>query len=303
MKGSSQPIRIKDFHSEESLRKAVVLKVDELIELTYRIHSNWNPPPFRPEIFADALGIPIIIAYEQMEELKDWDALLVPLKDGARIICNGTIPNSRRIAFSIGHEIAHLFFDGYASKRYHLRTSRRAEHDRSEEERRIERLCDLGAAELLMPQAWFKKAIDRYVFCASALPKIADEFTTSLEAAAVRLVEMSQEDCSIVFFEYADPPSFKRLDTMRRRSSQCKTTYRVRRAFHSKDFPFLFPVGKSVPDESVVYRSSLGLKELGAKEIITLGRRKEKLKVTAYPLHRQKMVIDPPTVCGIFTKP
>ena len=76
--------------------------------------------------------------------------------------------------------------------------------------------------------------------------------------------------------------------------------FRARRVFHGRGFPYLFPPGKSVPDTSVLQRASLRTGERSAVEEFSPGRVRERIRVLAFPLHRDGIVGEPPPVCGLF---
>lgn len=284
-------------HGEmDGIRAAVVARAMRLIELTRREFPQWAPPPFSPDVYARALGIPIVNSHE----LVHWDALLVPTGDTPRIICNarGRSPGRRR--FSIAHELVHCFFAD-AGERYHMRTRDRAEYYRTDEARFLERLCDTGAAELLMPQPWFGEAVQRRGCTAQAVPLLAEEFGVSLEATALRMVETDSEPCAIAFFDLSAKPSVEERLGRRQAARSDTVAYRVKRAFRSPGFPYLIPEGKSVSSESVIYRASLQNSELVAVEPLSLGGGQPHLaRVSAFPLHRHNSMDAPPRVVAIL---
>jgi len=259
---------------------------------TQEARRDWTPPPFEPEIVANALGIAVHTRSGPLE----WDAIMVPMGEETQIICNAAVRSPGRRRFSIAHEIVHAFFRD-AAETYHLRSGNRDRYYRTEEARQLERLCDFGAAELLMPGDHVSKYIGRIGLRAVAIPEIARSFGVSLQAAAIRLVELAAEPCAAGFFQYGPQPS---LATERRESrSEPKTwnAYRATRVYRSPGFPFLFPEGKSVADESGIYRASMCAEEVEAVERFHLGRFSKKLHVTAIGLHRDREISEPPTIC------
>jgi hypothetical protein len=110
------------------------------------------------------------------------DALLYTDQDGTRrVFFDPTYP-SARINFSIAHEITHTFFpnsrQGTRFRNLHDENSREANE--------LERLCDLGASELLMPQEEFSDAVG----CELSLrrvPELTKRFGSSFEATTFRL--------------------------------------------------------------------------------------------------------------------
>ncbi len=277
------------------VRKAVADKARSVIRLARAAFPGWSPPPFGPETFAAALGIPVI----QSNRPVPWDAALVPFADGPRIICNGLVRSAARRRFSVAHEIAHCFFAD-ADERARMRTANRDAYDESPESRRLERMCDLGAAELLMPQPWFGEAVSEAGFTAESVTALAGRFGVSLEAAGLRMMEHSPRPCAVGFFHYAAEPTAGQAGKGRPGAGGT-VTYRVKRAFRSPGFPFLFPTGKSIPSGSVIYRASLRQGGLESRETFSLGEASHEVHVSAFPLHDGPVVTEPPTVVAVLS--
>jgi hypothetical protein len=134
----SEPIRLAG--DEGGDRARIRAKASALVEAALRVFPDARPPPFRPEIYTELLGIPVIYS----RDLAGWDALLVPTPAGYRILCNERMPASRR-AFTLCHEVGHTFFAGSQEKRYFLRTKQRKSY-LTREKARLERACDMAAA-------------------------------------------------------------------------------------------------------------------------------------------------------------
>ena len=127
---------------------------------------------------------------------------------------------------------------------------------------------------------------------------MAEAFQVSLQAAALRLLDIQHGPCAAGLFALSPPPGATRRT---KAGSAGDVTYRAMRVFHGQGFPFLFPVGKSVPRESVVYACSLRCEELRGRETFELGSREVEVNVTAFPLHRNPHAItEPPLVCATF---
>ncbi len=277
---------------EEDVRR----KANRLVRKATERLPGFSSPPFDPRALARALGVPVHFT----PDLRDLDALIVHRRGTFHILANSNVMNARRLNFTLAHEIGHLFFAG-AEHKVHLRARDRRVYDQTPEGRSLERLCDLAAAELLMPSRWFDEAVKELGFNAAAVPQLAERFDVSLEAAALRLLATREhERCAIGFFEYGVRPSAKGRRGNGAGDDLEVSKYRVRRLFRSRSFPFLFPEGKSVPSESVVYRSSLRTQMLEAREAFSLGRARHEIQVSAFPLHLTDVIDGPPLVCGVL---
>jgi hypothetical protein len=278
-----------------SARDAVRERARSLLETARRRNPGWAPPPFDPRVLARVLGIPI----HYQDGLGSVDALIVCRGGTFHILANRGVAHPGRLNFTLAHELVHTFFEG-AGAQIHLRARDRRAYERTPEGPILERLCDLGASELLMPSPHFEQAAGELGFTAVAAPRLAERFETSLEATALRLVRWNAgTPCAFGLFEYALRPSAP--DPSSGAAGSEIARYRVRRVFRSAAFPFIFPEGKSVPRESAIYRASLGREMLAAREPFALGAQRATLRVSAFPLHRGESVEEPPLVCAAFT--
>ncbi len=271
--------------SFDALRVLVRDRSSALVAEARRAFPEWNPPPFNPLVYARLLGIPVSQTYET----HGWDALLVPIGPSFQIICDASVHSPGRRRFSIAHELAHTFFDNAAGS-YQMRCA--GKEGLPDAAWKLERLCDEGAAELLMPEPEFCAALDAQGFHAEAIPTLAELFRVSLEAATLRAVEFQRGVCAAGFFTYSLRPSAA--------LGFCGETreYRVRCVYRTPGFPFLFPEGKSVPRTSVIARAALGTETLRGRERFALGNTTHTLDVEAQPVWRDRS--EPPLVCAVL---
>jgi Zn-dependent peptidase ImmA (M78 family) len=290
---------------DRAMRESVIARARSLIRLAAEADPSWRPPPFAPERYAALLGIEVI----RDEKMRDWDALLMPIPKKPTILLNASVRSPARIRFSLAHELAHLFFRIPEIEPYLLRTEKKDEYYETDEARWLERMCDLGAAELILPGEEFRASATRLGFRASAVRALAEEYGASLEAVGLRMVETGEGTRSVGLFDYCSPPSAEKgppakkgLDAGRTDLVSGRDAYRVRRAFRSPGFPFLLPRWKSVPRSSVIHECSFGLREMEADEVFELAGSRARLHVTAFPLHRRNAIDGPPAVCATFSR-
>ncbi len=120
------------------------------------------------------------------------DARLVPM--GSRRSSIEFNPNRApgRMRFSIAHEIAHTFFPDHPASvrnRSHLSES-------TSDEWQIELLCNVAAAEILMPigTAFELENADIDI---ENLMKLRKEFDVSIEALLLRVVKLTSQQCAV----------------------------------------------------------------------------------------------------------
>jgi uncharacterized protein DUF955 len=111
------------------------------------LERGWKGPPYDPFFLADALEIETV-ARQDLE-----DARLVPIEgEKPRIEFN---PNRRpaRIRFSVAHELGHLLLSDFAEQ---VRYRDRSHGDPGgTDDWQLESVCNVAAAELLMPAGAF----------------------------------------------------------------------------------------------------------------------------------------------------
>ena len=113
-----------------------------------------------------------------------FDAKIEPVgktyADGFRIVINRSASASRA-RFSLAHELCHTFFYELVPEiKFLPRPTDSAE----------ERLCNLGAAELLMPAKLVKRESKGHPICLKTLEQLATFFRVSNEAMAFRLNQL-----------------------------------------------------------------------------------------------------------------
>lgn len=180
--------------------------------------------------------------------------------DGQLVMDLNATHNENRQRFTCAHELMHTGFPDFEEEeRYRLDTTVGTNPINREEEY----LCDLGAAELLMPA---ELVADDYrlgagIGAIKALSRIAQ---VSFEAAGNRLATLSDEPAIFLVFEYCHKPADQRA---LRRGEKVKKQVRLRYA-RCAHLGLYLPRFKSAPTDSVIaraYRS--GMLERGIGEL------------------------------------
>ncbi len=146
------------------------------------IQEGWAGPPFDPFVLAEHLRIKVVPNIEVL------DARTVPIGSGRmQIEYNPSRPRAR-VRYSIAHEIAHTFFPDAAQQ---VR-NRMARHEVDSTEWELEMLCNLGAAELLMPTGSLADFESRKVSIEDVLV-LRRRFEVSTESILLRLARITRE--------------------------------------------------------------------------------------------------------------
>lgn len=151
-------------------------------DLVFAARENgWLGPPFDPFALADQQGVAVVA----VEDLRD--ARLVHVEGRPRIEFNPNRPRPR-VRFSVAHELGHLLFPDAADQpRYRAHSEERRADDWQ-----MELLCNLAAAEFLMPIGGFPELEDEGLDI-NHLLELRAEFEVSTEALMLRVAKLTGE--------------------------------------------------------------------------------------------------------------
>ncbi|HBI42715.1 MAG TPA: hypothetical protein DDY78_07645 [Planctomycetales bacterium] len=150
------------------------------------IEAGWSGPPFDPFALADHLKLPVIPREDIL------DARTIPMEgEGVQIEFNPNRP-SGRIRFSIAHEVAHTLFPD-CQERVRNRAAR--EHMLGDDWQ-LELLCNVAAAELLMPIGSFPDLKDK-ARSIDSLMELRKQYDVSTEALLLRVVRLTDAACTM----------------------------------------------------------------------------------------------------------
>lgn len=157
-------------------------------------HSHlWKGPPFCPFGLADLEGIKV---QEAPCDIRS-DGRIFNL--GAQVYIQYAQGQSmERIRFTICHELAHtLFGDCFKRER------RRSQSEKSDHE--FENLCHIGASEFLFPIDAFSTDLGTAKVQAVRIKELASRYKASVDATAIRIVQLQKYPACIVFARYKEP--------------------------------------------------------------------------------------------------
>lgn len=165
--------------------------------------DGWSGPPYDPFHLADLLNVDVMPNHEV------FDARTVATGDrGLLIEFNPHRPHGR-IRYSVAHEIAHtLFPDCHETVRNRERSG-----DFSDDDWQLELLCNLGAAEILMPSGYGN--LENEGIDIDNLLRLRSEYDVSTEAILLRMAKVTSAPCAVFAaarVEYIDDSYEFRID-------------------------------------------------------------------------------------------
>jgi hypothetical protein len=170
--------------------------VVKLVRDTIAAHGL-PPRPTVPQVVA-ALGLP-------EPSVASLPAGQSGMRSGRQITINSRLTSLKRVEFTAFHEIVHILIeeDGEILSSLH-------DHFYSSSEQKeawaLEELCQVGAAEFVMPAAPFVEVMRGQGWKISSITTAADEFQCSVIAAAFQFAYCHPVPCTVLVCEYGVPP-------------------------------------------------------------------------------------------------
>jgi O-acetyl-ADP-ribose deacetylase (regulator of RNase III) len=189
------------------------------------MEAGWEGPPFDPFWLAGYCKLPIT-ARDDIP-----DARLVPESSGVRIEFNPNQPRAR-VRFSVAHEIAHTLFPDY-----HKSIRNREGATRRGDDWQLEMLCNIAAAEILVPPIPALSLGLKEISVLNLLP-VWKQFEVSPEAFLLRIVKLTNQPISIFAAAHVADDS--------------KSGFRLDYCIPSSSSPIQFPSGLMIPNQSVL---------------------------------------------------
>jgi Zn-dependent peptidase ImmA (M78 family) len=150
------------------------------------------------EKLAEMLGAEIV--YGDLDGAK---ARVVQIGARARIIISTRVVDVGAIRFCVAHEIGHLLLKHYVQDDALRRAFHRSQtcEPLAPGASAIERDASVFAAELLMPAARAAPMCQAAPVSSAPIRAIASAFATSMQASALRFVELTPERCAVVYMQ------------------------------------------------------------------------------------------------------
>lgn len=219
--------------------------------------DGWGGPPFDPLALAALLDI-------RTDARGDIpDARLRSLDEGQLVLEYNPMRPRGRLRFSIAHEVAHsLFADCHEEVRH-----RGGDTASRSDNWQLEVLCNIGAAELLMPLGSF--------------PQLAESVPTILQVAEIRKTfDVSVEACLIRSIKLATSPSAAFCASFH----QDDGVYRVDYIIPAPGWPCPIRPGESFTNDGVVSEASaIGFTSIGDEDVRGKSYRIECMGLAPYP--------------------
>jgi O-acetyl-ADP-ribose deacetylase (regulator of RNase III) len=233
------------------------------------IESGWSGPPYDPFTLAEFLKISV----EPRQDVVD--ARTLPVGGGRFRIEFNPDRSPARINFSVAHEIAHTLFPDCAEA---IR-NRFTHAETKPNDWQLEVLCNIGAAEILMPIGSFRfdetgpPSID-------AVIALQRQFSVSSEAILLRIAKLTNQQC-FMFVAHRD-------------ETKNSATYHLDYASPSRSWPIRLATGFNLPLNTIAAQCTAIGFTAKSNEAWISGRgrwRVECLGIAPYPGHLYPRVV------------
>lgn len=207
--------------------------IEEVISQASRItlaaiQAGWSGPPFDPFQLAEYLKIRLA----PREDVSDARIVQQP-KGELEIEYNPNRPKAR-VRYSIAHDLAHSIFpDCGEMTRYRL-----SRQEQKRDDWQLEMLCNLAAAEFLMPVGSFP-ALKEEATSIDHLVQLRARYDVSMEALLHRVVRITEQPLAVF------AASRQELGALRGR-------YKIDYAVFSRAWRAELPSGTALPRETTV---------------------------------------------------
>jgi O-acetyl-ADP-ribose deacetylase (regulator of RNase III) len=233
------------------------------------IQVGWLGPPYDPFALAELLKISVQPSQDVV------DARTMHVGEGRFRIEFNPNRSRARINFSVAHEIAHTLFPDCAQA---IR-NRYTHAETKPNDWQLEVLCNIAAAEILMPTGSFKPPEENPVTIDAAIA-LQRQFSVSSEAVLLRVAKLTHHRC-FVFAAHKDV-------------AYNPSQYRIDYAVGSRAWPIKIPTGLHLPVGSVASQCTAIGYTAKSKENWGLDReqwRVECLGIAPYPGHVYPRVV------------
>lgn len=192
---------------------------------------GWSGPPFDPLRLAGLLGFELVPTADVVDA-----TISIGSRKRPTIRYNPLRPKGR-VRYSIAHEIAHTLFPDWDE----LDRFRQGRRGKSGDSWQLESLCNLAAAELLMPQEHCEELLDAELDT-TVLATARKRFEVSMETVLLRTVRARGEPCAAFCASVRENEGSKR--------------YRMDYVVGNADWRGGIRVGERVPVKSVIAECS-----------------------------------------------
>jgi len=280
----------KDHGGEQPETIIKKLCTDLLGQAEIKLKVSWNPPPYDPYLLAPLRNTLTI----EKDDIKKGMTLLEPITENNFNIyySSKSEKGNHHLRFNIALEIVKTFFK--PAKSIFEESMRKTKSDTY---KKVEKLAEFGAYELLMPDEPFQKEIKKLGFTPLVCDELVEIFDVSKLMILKRMAYLAPYPCSVVIIEY-DNPQFKEnslntkfgnhfspsVEDLVKAKASKTDRYRVVMSINSPGFPYKIPLNKSMPPDTIFYHAAMFKKSLSGSHLMKIENRRVRFEVDVMSL-------------------
>lgn len=158
------------------------------------------------EIDGVPVNLKMVGSYLGVSDIKELDideaGKIIPQLEGGYVVLIRKTDSSGRKRFTTAHELGHIIVPGGIGG-VEIVDYEVGEFDKH---KKIEFLCDVAAASLLMPKKVFDEFVKGKNFSMQTVMEVSEKFDVSLEAAALQMVKRDISKRAVVVWELTHKP-------------------------------------------------------------------------------------------------
>ena len=222
--------------------------VIKLVRQTVKEHASTATPTF------DEIRTALKLDIKEEKLPPKIDGMI----EGETIIINSAIHNNERKEFTRFHEVMHYLIkanEDLISELHEVPSNQNGEYDRQ-----IEQLCNIGAAEFLMPSEQFRGLYKKLGFNVNVIPLASSHFGASAIATTIQLAQIAPNSCISAVCDYGTlsnetPPTQENL--LDKENIAPKPTLHVAYAASSPSTKYPLAKNTRIPDDHLIHRAFL----------------------------------------------
>ena len=188
---------------------------------------------------------------------------------GRTILINSRVQNNERKQFTRFHEVTHHLINEDEEL---LSMLHDATWDQDGEyERQVERLCNIGAAEFLMPHKEFIKLYEAKGFSVELIPVAANYFESSVIATTIQLAQVAPNSCITAICEHGLMPNETAQSQPPLFDEENHTPQPKLHVVYSASSPatkYWLARGTNIPEDHLIHQAFLGAQHLEGQSYV-----------------------------------
>jgi hypothetical protein len=174
------------------------------------------------------------------------------IENEAKIIINSIVTSEERKLFTLYHELVHYLIRQDDDLYSYLHETYPSSNDF---DKTIELICNIGAAEFILPQEIVRDYIDKEGFSLNLIPAICHQGCISGPAALIQLIQCAPHRCYGVVCNYGVPPNYGNANQNAFIPAEKANTLYVLYAIWSSSAKYTISRFTPIPNDHILFKA------------------------------------------------